>query len=499
MGVIKRQGIKKSIVNYIGLGLGVINILIIYPLALGEEKLGLITFIISTASILVPFVLLGLDSVVIRFFPLFRSKDKRHNGFLTFIILWILIGIIFFLIFLFLFKDLIIQFYSEKSPEYLTYLPYTIPLVGFISFISILNNFSFNFRRVVVPAIFSQLIKIIQPALALAFFYGFISFTLVMDGIITYYLVSMLLLIWYIKYLGQWSLNFDFLKVKKGTYKEIFTFASFGVLGSLGSILATRIDGFMVASMTDLSKTGIYSVAIFMSTVIALPSEALISIASPIISDAWAKNDIKEIGEVYKKSSIILLTLGLLFLLGLWINIDSLFSLMPRGEVFSKGKYVVLILGIGKLIDMATSVNGHIIAFSKYFRFNFYSLLLLAVFNVVCNLLFIPYYDINGAAFATAMSLFLFNLVKFLFVLFKFKLSPFSLKSVQVLGITIFVYFLTDLIPYSNFPILDIILHSTALTGLFIPLILYFRISEDINNTFLQMVEKVQNYFTKGN
>ncbi|NNM16284.1 MAG: membrane export protein, partial [Bacteroidia bacterium] len=87
MGIVKRQGIKFSIVGYVALFLGTINVLFIYPYALQPEELGLMRFILDTALLVVPFVSLGFGNVIIRYFPQFQDKAKSHNGFLLFVFL----------------------------------------------------------------------------------------------------------------------------------------------------------------------------------------------------------------------------------------------------------------------------------------------------------------------------------------------------------------------------------------------------------------------------
>ena len=79
---------------------------------------------------------------------------------------------------------------------------------------------------------------------------------------------------------------------------------------------------------------------------------------------------------------------------------------MPKGEVYKVGKFVVLFVMLGKLIDMASGANGEIIGLSKYYKFNMYCILFLAVLTVVGNYFLIPALGVTGAALATAISLF---------------------------------------------------------------------------------------------
>ena len=141
MGVIERQGIKQAIVTYIGIAIGAINMLYIYPNYLTEEELGVIKFIDSVAVLILPFVMFGSASLVVRFFPNFKDEKANHHGWLGFNLLLIAFGFCLFLLSAFIFQDGIYAYYADKPKLYLDYLPYVIP---FVLFTSILNLFIFS-------------------------------------------------------------------------------------------------------------------------------------------------------------------------------------------------------------------------------------------------------------------------------------------------------------------------------------------------------------------
>jgi len=153
-----------------------------------------------------------------------------------------------------------------------------------------------------------------------------------------------------------------------------------------------QLDVFMVSILSDgeLSDTGVYTIALFIANVVIIPSKAITAIAAPIISQSWTKNNTQKIQNIYRKSSLNGLIAGIFLMICIWLSIDDLFRIMPNGERYDGGKYVVLILGLTKLFDMATSVNQHVIGYSKYFRFNFYAVLILAILNIFSNYIFIP-------------------------------------------------------------------------------------------------------------
>ena len=498
MGIIKRQSIKQSIVTYVGMAIGAFSTFFIYTRV--PEEYGLIQFLVTTSALVAPFVFLGSPLVGVRFFPEFKDDEKEHNGLLFLLLTISLVGFLIFLLSSFLFQNMIFEYYSKKenSEWFIQYLPYIIPLTFSLMLSTLLTQYISNFHRIVVPSILNNLFpKIALPTLVLLYFQKIITLSTLVNTLVVVYAIMLLGLFTYLWFLGHLYLrpNFDFLK--KERLKKIWDYAKYGVLAVWGQALANRIDIFMVASLTAdwAVSTTVYTIAFFFSEVIDTPRKAIQNISSPIVSAAWKNNDLNHINELYKKTSLNQLIAGLFIFIGIWVSIDDLYSLMPNGDKMVEGKMVVLVLAIARLIDMATGINNWIIGHSKYFRFNFYAILFLAVFNIVNNLLLIPVYFITGAALATLISVALYNLLKSGYVWYRFKMQPFTLQTIWVLLIGLVTYLGVFIIPMSGYVLLDILIRSVFVTIVYGSAILYFKISPDINDTVFSVLGKIKNYF----
>ena len=75
----------------------------------------------------------------------------------------------------------------------------------------------------------------------------------------------------------------------------------------------------------------------------------------------------RHIETIYKKSALNLFIIGSFLLLGIWANIDSIFSLLPKSDIYAQGKWVVLLIGLGRVADMMTGLNTEILVNSKTF------------------------------------------------------------------------------------------------------------------------------------
>ena len=494
MGIIKKQGINYSIVSFIGILLGVFNILIIYPKVLKAEELGLIRTIIDAGIFLSPFLLLGVHSVALKYFPVFKDKTTAHNGFLSFLLIYFLLGCSFFFFLFFLFKEQIYNYFASNPELYESYVVYILAITFSYSLFSLLMNYIANFKKIVVPNVFAESIKISLPILAILYFATFISLEFLLKGIVVHYFLITIGLVLYLQYLKEWTFKVNPTFVSKKLLSEIFTFSRYSILGSIGSVMANRIDILMVASLINFKNTGIYTIALTIASVINTPNNAIGNIASPLIAQAWKDNDLDQIQDIYQKSSINLLAFGFLIFALVYFSLDDLFSIMPNGEVYKAGKSVVIILALAKLIDMATSVNSHIILFSTYFKYNTYFLIFLSVLNVIFNYVLIPIFLIKGAAIATLLSVSLFNLIKLIFIKWKFKLNPFTLNTLKLIAILGIIFIIFSFFPIFSNPFVNIILKSICISLVYSSCLMYFNAAPEIT----EMVKKNFKLYFKG-
>ena len=158
---------------------------------------------------------------------------------------------------------------------------------------------------------------------------------------------------------------------------------------------------------------------------------------------------------------------------------------MPKGEMYRQGKWVVLLVAATRLVDLATGLNGEIITYSKYYRYATFLTIALAALTVVTNGIFIPLYSINGAAYAYAVSFLLFIGLKLGFVWVKFRLQPFTGKTLLCLLITAAVYGVVQLLPASGHSVatslINTVIKSLVIAVLFGLLALWLNVSPELN------------------
>ncbi|NCP91020.1 MAG: lipopolysaccharide biosynthesis protein, partial [Flavobacteriales bacterium] len=82
MGVVASQSIKNTIITYVGFGIGAINVLFLFTNFISDTYFGLITFILSTANIMMPIMAFGTNNTIIKFYSVFKTRQSQ-NSFLT--------------------------------------------------------------------------------------------------------------------------------------------------------------------------------------------------------------------------------------------------------------------------------------------------------------------------------------------------------------------------------------------------------------------------------
>jgi O-antigen/teichoic acid export membrane protein len=234
-----------------------------------------------------------------------------------------------------------------------------------------------------------------------------------------------------------------------------------------------------------------------MATVIEIPKRAITQATTTLIARAFERNDTTEIGTLYRKTAINQLIIGSLILIGLWANLTNMFAMMPKGELFANGASVVILVGIGKLIDMAFGPGSEIIGLSRYYWFNLVCVSALAVIVVISNWLLIPRFGIVGAACGSVFALLIYNSVKCFFIFHKLGIQPFTWTVAKVAAIALGVMLLNLVLPILANPILDAFYRSVLITLAFGFSIFATRSSEEINGIVLTMVREIKKRIQK--
>jgi O-antigen/teichoic acid export membrane protein len=430
-----------SLINYLGVVIGIVSTLFIYPQ--NTEFLGIVRTIEAYSQVIFPLLLLGASQALVHFYPVL-NKQYRNRLFL-----YSLSSVLGNSILVFCGLFLILKIFNFNYAE-LVWIAFPIGIA--IALNEVFKRQALNLHKIAIPTLFEKLIpKLILP---LAFILIGTMVINELEGILIFVSAYVLILIFTSIYTvsydqTRWDTRFRkiFVVIPK---KEYLRYSMYAFTGSLGSLLAFRIDTIML-NMLDypMDSIGIYSIGIVLASTLAIPATGIFAIHSPLISD-YIKNDkVSELGLKYKETAKLLFALGAIFYSCIFLGIDDLFSLLPAYDKLALSIPVILVLGIGIVVNMGTGFNSEIITYSNFYRFNVAAILLMIFLNIGLNLLFLLYFNtgIIGVAYSSCISLTAFNLLKINFIYQKFGILPFDIKYAKLLCIVVATGIILYVIP----------------------------------------------------
>ncbi len=484
MGIIKKQGIQSTIIIYLGFFLGALNLLFFFPKYLSPEQIGLTRILLDFSTIFVQLSIFGLPATMLKFYPYYADYlQKKENDVLFLSILISLIGFIFVSFFLYRFRDSITEIYIEKSKLFISYFYLVYPFSFFVLIYTIIETYARNNLKSVVGNLVREVgLRLYSTILILLLALHLINFNLFIKLYSIFYLWGVIAIVAFLIWRKRMHLNFVVSKVTKRLYKKILNYGGFIYSAGFLFILSGSIDSLLISGIRGLSDGAIFTITSYFSTLIQAPQRGISGIVMPVLAKAWKDKDVKQIESIYQKTAINQMASALFLFLLIWINIDSVFKLMPNGHIYETGKYVVLFMCLTKIIDMSTGANSEILSTSNFWKFNFLTHVILVAISIPINYLFIKQFGIIGAAYSNLLAFSLYNFVRFIFLWYKFRLQPFSYKTLVCILIGIITYFVAILIPSIQNVYFNIIIKSVCICIVYGFLTYSLNVSKDITD-----------------
>lgn len=459
-----KQAFLFTAINYIGVLIGVISTVLIYPQ--DKEMLGIIRFVDACAQILFPIIVLGSTHALINFYPnLTENLQKKLFSFslLSLGKLALLVGG---LIYIGSF------FYKGDDIKYV-YMGF--PLAIAMAYIELFRRQATNLQKLSFPTFFEKIIpKIALPAVFLMVIYaGYTINQAIGYYIIAYYIVAFVIggyIYKYFQYKWYWNYNDLFQSLSK---KEYYAYSLFAFAGSFGSFFAFRVDSLMIPYFISYEANGTYNIGVTLASTLAIPATGVFALYAPVISDLIKRVQLRELNQKYKEVARNLFFIGMLLFTCVAVGIEPLFRLLPTNDKLAPSIPIIYLLGVNVVINMSTGFNSEIISYSKYYRFNLVSILSLMVLNVALNYLLLTQTTLGifGVGLASLLSLTLFNIAKTYYIYHKMKLWPFDLQFFKLLMTMMLVVLGVFAIPMDIHPLFELCIRVTlvlVINGYFI-------------------------------
>ena len=510
MGIIIRQSLKASFVTYAGAGLGVVNQLFIATHYLSATELGITRSLLTFASLFSAVFSFGVAAIADRYFSYYTTHKTEHRDFLNLLLIYTGVSLVIFSGVYLSLHQLFAYFYQEKSPELLAFYYQILPFTALLLLQLILESYCRNIRRIAVPALLREIfLRILNIVIILLYGFGFISFDEFIALFIACYGFVVAGLFFYLGFTHH--LQFPRLNREKFTNRIIWQMSGFGLvatLGAVGSNLCGYLDQLMLGSLKGQADAGVFGIGLLMASLIEIPRKSLAQISIPFLSKAIQEQNWKEVEARNQNiSKHQLLAAGILMLLVV-CNLDDIFGIMPKGDIFARSKNVVILLILARMADMQGGMTSEIMGYSKYYRVSTLFVGILAILTYLSNLVLIPRLGITGAALATLITIACYTLARAVFLSRTLHIRIFHVSGGVILVLCAGIYFLMSLLPsltgdglsenaafWGNpvfFSILNICIRSAVISVLYVGVVWQLNLSTEFKSLILSLLSQIR-------
>ncbi|WP_062060296.1 polysaccharide biosynthesis C-terminal domain-containing protein [Aquimarina longa] len=484
MGVVVNQTIRNSIITCLGFGIGAINTLFLFTNFMDKEHYGMISYLMTASNLIWPLMAFGVHNTLVKFFSSY-SDQKQQDKFLTMmLILPFLVALVLGVIGVF-FYTTILDLFSDKNIIVQPYV-WTIFVLAFaVSYFEVF----FAWSKVKLKSVFGNIMKELFLRLCISILLFLVYFKIltieqfVYALMITYVLRTGIMQVYALKlyhFKPQFSLPSNYISVLK--YSGLIL-----ISGSVATLLID-LDKTMIERYLLIENVAKYGICAYIASVIIIPSRAMHQITYPLTAKLINEKAKDQLRDLYKKSSLnLLVTSGLLFVL-IICNVHQLFEIIPdEYELFI---WVIVLIGSTKLFDNILGNTNAILYSSDYYRMVLYIGVGMAILTVILNMLWIPTYGVTGAAIATCIAVFCYNFTKLWIVYTKFRMHPFSKKTVLALVLIIAFIFGFYFWELSFHPVINIIIKSILIGGGYTFILYMSNISSDLTILIQNSIKK---------
>ncbi|MFD0836332.1 polysaccharide biosynthesis C-terminal domain-containing protein [Mariniflexile aquimaris] len=475
MGIVTNQSFKNTVFTYLGFGVGALNTLFLYTYFISDVYYGLVAFLMSTANIVMPLMAFGAHNTIIKYYSAFKTKNSL-NSFLTLMLLLplaLIIPIGFIGSFTY---EAIGELLSQKNAIVKDYVWYIYVTAIAMAYFEVF----FAWSKTQLQTVFGNFMKEVFHRVGVMFllfavYFKWIDVEQFVLGVVVLHVIRTIIMKLY-------AFSVKLPKIKFYRIEGLPSILKYSALiiiaGSIATIILD-IDSFMLGMYIPIQEVAYYGVAIYIATVIVVPSRSMQQILQPLTAQYLNDKNTVALKDLYVRSSQTLFIIGGFIFLIILININALYMLIPKE--FSGGLLVVFLVGIAKLYDCLMGCNNVVLFNSDYYRMVLFFGVILTVLTVILNIVFIPKFGINGSALATFLAISIYNTIKIYFVKAKFNMMPFDRNTAKVLVLIISCTALFYFWEFPFHPILNIAFKSLLASVIYVWVILKLNVSDDIS------------------
>ncbi len=483
MSEIRKKSLKGIFWVYIGFFIGAINTyLFTHSNWFNTEEYGFTRAMLDIGILISAFSTLGTSFFIVKFFPYYNDNlPKKDNDLLGLSIKIASVGFLVTISSTFLLQPIIIKKFGTNAGLLVENFYTIIPVAFFFLIYTVLESYSYGFSKGVITNLLKEtvlrLFVLLITTLKILGLINFKSFSILFS---MQFAIICIALIFLLKKEGNLWITFKTSRVTKKYRKKIITLLALTFIVVIVNALRSSIDVLVLASKQNLSKVAIFGFISYLVSIMMAPFKSIIAITIPILSRCWKDKNIKEISRIYKRSSINLLSFSLFMFCLILLNLNFAIEYFNLNKEYLEGYNLFILLGVVTIIQMGTGVNGEIIGTSTYYRFELWTSILLTLLIIPLSYILTSTYGLIGPAIANLISFSIYNFIRYMFLLKKFNLQPFTLKSLEVIAISIFLTLICHFMFKYDSGLIYMIMRSFIFSTLFIIAIYFRNISPDL-------------------
>ncbi|CAN5808843.1 hypothetical protein BH10BAC2_BH10BAC2_19610 [soil metagenome] len=497
MSGIRKQAILSSIVIYIGVAIGVLNTyLFVTEGIFSPDQYALTRLLNDIGQNFYVLASLGIIPIVYKFYPYYKDNlAEKDIDLLSRAFVYAFFGFVLVAICAYYFEPLVLQKFGKRSKLLVDYYLYVIPyFLGFL-FFSLLEGYSWALQKTVLPHFLKETgMRLYILLLAILYIFKAIDFHQFMEFFSLAYIIIAFVLMMYLIRTGRFHFHFKASRVTKKFKKKMLGMQVLVFGGIVITSVGQTVDGFIIASIDGLDAAAVYLLALYTSSLMQIPMRSIQSIATGVLVRLWKDKNMEEIKRIYYRSSINLLLISLFIFGNVWLNISDALDVFNVQEAYKAGMPLVLIFGIIRLIDAGTGLNAQVIAASVYWRFEFFSGVVMLALRIPLVYFFIKEYGIIGSVYGDLISLSVYNFIRYEFLRRKFGMQPFSLKTFYSLLLGIIAYFIVFYVFKDQHSFIFLVLRSILFSGIMVAGIFLLKLTPDA----MQLVGNVRKRLSKS-
>jgi O-antigen/teichoic acid export membrane protein len=187
MGIVQKDGLKITLISYIGAAIGLVNKMLLFPIFLDPTEVGLANLLVSVAVLYASISLLGTTVVMLKYLPGLREKVQKIGQLMWWITLITTAGFLLVTVLLIVFEDPLKAYYSKHSPLLVDYYFYLIPFGAVTMYFFFFDNYLRSLFKTVVPVFFYEvLLRVVIAATVVVYVVGGLHF----DQFVLLYLLA---------------------------------------------------------------------------------------------------------------------------------------------------------------------------------------------------------------------------------------------------------------------------------------------------------------------